>query len=166
MKFFILVFMVGLVLPISTAHAQSLGSTGGYESTGVRVFASPGEATVQVLVLNSMGGSGVFEVGLDTKIDELLVASGMTLTAQSTEERRLVTVRLYREEGRQRTLVYEEPLETMLTEPVNHPRFEEGDVLVVETVIKKKAFTWREGLSLLTSASSILLLVLRLQELF
>ena len=165
MRFLSFVFIAGLVLPISGVRAQNLGGVG-VPPTGVQVFASPGEATVQVLVLNSLGGSGVFQVGLDTRLDELLVVSGAAVQQQIRGEKRTTTVRLYREGGGARTLVYEAPLEEMLRAPGEYPNLQDGDIFTVETVVDPPTpkFTWRDGLSIVSSVSTVVLLVMRLRS--
>ena len=66
------------------------------EGVSYHIFAKQGEATVQILVLGSMG-SGIYEVGVGTELDQLLALLGGTTLATSTGSETRVTVRLFRE---------------------------------------------------------------------
>ena len=162
-SFFLLVMGVLLALPV---QAQELGRLGDVQASGTsyHVFARPGEATVQVLVYGNSGG-GIYEVGAETKLDEFLaLIGGAPGFGSSTGRKVRVTIQLYREQEGSRTLVYEERMEQMVTEPGQYPRLQEGDVFVVE-VIERNRIGWRDVLSVVTGVSSVILLASRISTL-
>lgn len=151
---------------VPSAQAQEFGRLGDIQTSGTSyyVFARPGEATVQVLVLGP--GGGIYEVGAETRLDEFLALVGGApgFGTRSSGSRTKVTIQLYREEGGRRTLIYEAPMEEMFAEPGQYPRLQEGDVFVVET-IERSRIGWRDVLSVVTGISSVILLVTRLAAL-
>lgn len=148
-------------------QAQEFGRVGDVEAVGTsyHVFTRPGEATVQVLVLGA--GGGIYEVAADTEIDEFLALMGgvPSFGVRSDKNRIEVTIRLYRGQEGARTLIYEAPIEEMLTNPGQYPELRDEDVFVVETV-EKSRIGWRDVLSIFTSVSSLILLVDRVANFF
>lgn len=150
--------MAGPVL----AQEQEFGGVSDLETQGTAyyVFARPGEATMQILVLGSIGSPGIYQVRVETELDELLGLTGGTPLATSTRSETTVTVRLFREGGGRRDLVYEAPLERMLVEPGLYPPLQDGDVLTIETItIERGRFGWRDAISIVTSLTSVVVLI-------
>lgn len=150
-----------------SVQAQQFDRVGNVKATGTSyyIFAPAGEATVQVLMLGSVGSPGVYEVGEQTNLGQLLALAGGTgLGPLTSGQERRVTVRLLREEEGRRSLIYEAPWENMLAEPVQYPVLRDGDVLMVETVLVNQSnkFSVRDGLQVLTALSTIALLIERL----
>ncbi len=161
----VLLGMAGLQGP--EARAQEFGRIGDYEIQGVPyvVFAKVGEPTVQVYVVGT-AGTGLYEVGASTDLVRLFTFAGGTVPANTRTVRREVTVRVYRLQGGVRQVVYEAPALEMISQPGGTPALQDGDVMVIEAVEEpKQRFTWREGLQILTSAASIVLLIDRLRRL-
>ncbi|MEX0600894.1 MAG: hypothetical protein WD205_09645, partial [Rhodothermales bacterium] len=142
----------------TTASAQEFGRMNDQVASGTsyRIFARPGDATVQVVVVASEG-SGVYEVAPDTDLGALVALSGGLEAGGQAGVKSSVTVRLLRKEsdGRRR-VVYEAPIEQMLLEPNMHPKLLEGDVLTVDRVTRQ-GFGWRDALSVGTAAGTIAL---------
>ena len=163
--FYCKLFVMGLFLALP-AQAQEIGRVGDIETAGTsyHVFARPGEATVQILVLGD--GGGIYKIGAETKLDEFLALIGGApgFGVRTSQSRTSVTIQLYRVEGGRRTLVYEAPMEQMFTEPGQYPRLQDGDVFVVETK-ERNRIGWRDVLSVVTGISAIVLLVARLSDL-
>ena len=120
-------------------------------------IAHPGESTIPVIVMG-LGGQGLYEVGESVDLDELLVLSGGTGLNPKANR---VTIRLYRNHVGQRVVAYEEPLERMLVDQANYPKLQAGDMLYVESRPRRQ-FSWREGISILSAASTLILLYYRL----
>ena len=133
---------------------EDINSTG----TSFSIFAKKGEATVQILVLGT-GTSGVFEVGVGTRLDQLLALVGGVTMESSSEEEVETTIRLYRENIGKRTMIYEAPLEQMLTEPGLYPALNEGDIFSMETkIIQKRKVTALEISRTIGAIASVVLL--------
>lgn len=134
------------------------------EGAAYKIFARAGEPVIRVHVL-SEAGSGLYAVGTSTTLTELLALSGGASVGEgTTEERRTVTVRLYRRAAEAgRSMIYEAELNQMLQEPHRHPNLDEGDVLMVETTYQRR-FDMLRTLQVVSGLSTVVLLVLRLAE--
>jgi hypothetical protein len=159
--FLALILLFGAV----PASAQTGGAFAGPDPVAQRL-ARPGEATIRVLYLSDIGSGGVFDVGESIRFDEFLVLAGATTVGPEVRgEVRTVTVRVYREGGQQRTLVYEAPFREVFDEPERHPRLQPGDVVMLDVTVRRlQLFTWRDGLSLVSTAASLTYLILRISR--
>jgi hypothetical protein len=150
----------------TSAVAQEVGRAGNTTYSGVpyKVYADPGEATIRVYVVGS-GANGVYEIGTDTRLDELLALTA-AVPGSRGDTRQRVTVRLYRTTNAgQRELVVEEQLEDVLrAAPSTYPALQEQDLINIEVKTRQR-FGWRDGLRILTSLSSVILLIDRLRRL-
>ena len=155
----ILVLFGLLVTPVMGQDFKRLEDINS-QGTAFNIFATEGEATFQVLVLSDVGSSGVYEIGANTELDQLLALTGLTPPEESTESTTTITVRLFREGSGRRELVYEASLDQMLNEPGQHPPLREGDLLTIETFTKTRSrFDLSETLRIVSSLASIYLLV-------
>ena len=157
-------FLVLTVLLAWPSQAQEFGRVNKIQADGTayHVFAQAGEATIQVLVLGAVN-AGIYEVREGTDLEELIALTGTSMTPGTAGESVKYTVRLFRDEDGRRTLLYEAPLEKMLTSPAEYPALLEGDVLMVEAVSKAR-FGWRDALTIVTSLTTVALLVERLSR--
>ena len=157
----VICMMAGML--VRHAGAQTTGSPEDIRqsNTSYHSFVRPGEVTVEVLVLGT-GSDGIYEVGLDTRLDQLLALSGGTRI--NKEVREDVTVQLFRQQSRQRVLVYEASLEDMLLATERYPSLQDGDVFVMETPDEDAGdrLTWRDAISLVSSVASLTLVAVRL----
>lgn len=160
------VLFLSVALP---SQAQTFGRVGDIESRGTsyHVYARPGDATVQVLVMGF--GGGIYEVTDGTRLDELLAlvggATGPEIGPQDRLIRRTTTVRLYRGSEGRRSLIYEAPLEQMLLETDQHPRLLDGDLFLIETETRRR-FSFRDGVQIIGGLASFALLIDRIARRF
>lgn len=120
-------------------------------------WTKPGDVPIQVFVVGAK--SGIYQVALGTSIEELVVLSDNASSLLTTsEERREVNVKLLRESGSERRVIYEAPLGEVLTRTGGQPELQEGDVLEVEVKVKRR-FGWNQILSVASTATSIALLI-------
>ena len=167
MRFAAWLLLCILALVPASALAQVLGNPLDVTSSGTsyRVFAQPGEPTVEILVLGE-GATGMYVVGSDTDLVELLALTGTgASTSSSSDIIRRVTIRLLREQGGQRAVVYEREFENFLSEPGSYPQLQDGDVFTVE-VEQRRRTGLREVVEITSRLASITLLVLRLVDWF
>ena len=154
---------------VTPSAGQTFGRVGDIESRGTayHVYARPGDATVQILVMGINGG--IYEVTDGTRLDELLAlvggATGPEIGQQSQTISRRTTVRLYRGTEGNRSLIYEAPLEQVLLEPHQHPRLIDGDLFLIETLTRTR-FSWRTVIQVIGGMASLALLVERLSRRF
>jgi hypothetical protein len=145
------------------ARAQEFGRIGEVQTNAAYFYyAQPGEATVQVS-LWGMPQPGIYEVPDSTALDRLLtMAGGVNMqTRQENRKPPRITVRLYRDGREESGPLVEARLEDILKGRIESPELREGDRVVVET-IQPTSFTWQDGLSIVSTAASLSLLILRI----
>jgi hypothetical protein len=155
-----------IALPIESATAQAFGGATGQEAQGVSYhrFARPGEATVRVWVVSDTR-SGLYEIGESVSLGELLVLSGTGPGIITVRERRNTTVRVYRGDRSTRGMIYEASFEEMLQNPGAYPSLRTEDAVVVETRVRQR-FQWRDALTIVSAASTTILLIDRINRTF
>lgn len=144
-------------------QAQEYGRVGEVETNAAYFYyANPGEATVQVS-LWGVPRPGIYEIPDSTDLDRLLTLAGGVNTDPRRENRKppRVTIRLYRSGEPRGTPAFEAQIKDLLGGQTSGPMLREDDIIVVETVLPSE-FTWQDGLSILSTASSLTLLVLRI----
>lgn len=149
----------------TSSYAQEVGRMGRVTATGVPyfVYAEAGEPTIQVHVVG--GASGIYEIGTSTRFDEFLTLATPSPGIQGGTSQR-ITVRLYRTAAGQRQLVYERRVSELLNAPpATLPSLQEGDFVYVE-VRTRERFSWRDGLRIVTSLGTVILLIDRLGRVF
>ena len=121
-----------------------------------------------MLVLGDVSSTGIYELGISVDLGQLLALSGGPSLSRSTGERTTsseTTVRLFRKTAGRRDLVYEAPLELLLSEPSLYPPLQDSDVFTVETIIhERRRFSFRDALSIVSSFSTIVLIYDRLSR--
>jgi hypothetical protein len=158
----LLTLLLGLAPP---AAAQFVPNPTEVRATGIpyRMYARPGEPTIQVQMLGEIA-SGIYVVGTTTNLGDLLVmAGGANLSEGSPNVERTVTIRLMRQRGDIREVVYESDVHRMLREPGAYPTLQDGDLITVTSTVRPR-YTFRETIGLVSSLASITLLLLRLTE--
>ena len=126
----------------------------------------PGDETVQVTVWGSVAQPGNYIVTAGTDLGAVLrLAGGPPVGVTESRTRLTITIELYRENAGRRSAVYAEPFEVMLQEPGRNPVLQDGDVVMVEMLIKRR-FDWRDGLRIMTAMTSLLVLVDRVGDVF
>lgn len=140
------------------SHAQNVGT----DLPFINTFARPGQPTIQVYILGSVGASGIWRIEPQTDLIELLSAARVAGIGQDQPDyRQRVNLRIYRAIEGDRQKIYDEQLNNVLAEGAAYPPLQAGDVIEVETERRRTI-----GLALLSqivgAASSLTLLVLRL----
>lgn len=147
-----------------SAQAQEFGRLQELETNVAYFFhARPGEATIQVSVWGTVPAPGIYEVPDSTDLDKLLtMAGGAPLQPRpERQDRPEITVRVFRPQQSERTLLFEARIEEILSGSKGFNQFQDNDVLVVESV-EQESFTWRDLLSFSSTAISLALLVVRI----
>lgn len=135
------------------AWGQQQGTGGGIQAGGTSyyTFARPGQNTIEVLVLG--GQSGIYEVGENINMGQLVALSG---GGGGGGRRTRVTVRHFRLEDGQRKKILDQDLDDF-AERSQYPSLQDGDVIRIETSQK---IGWRDGLRIATTALSLTLTLL------
>lgn len=153
-----------LVLLVATpAQSQVLVPPPQGSTTGPYTrIAVPGEATVQVMVMGVEVNAGLYEIGESIELDELLVLTGGGTYDPKTYK---TTIYVYRQAGGERTVIYEEPIQRVLIDNSTYPQFQNGDILLVERILRNR-YTLFEVARTVSSATSLILLAIRIAEFF
>lgn len=157
------IFALAVLAASAPAFAQEFGRIEATESNVPSYYyhARSGDAVVQAYVIGAVRASGLYVVTQGTDIGQLFaLAGGPMLGERERQDRVEVTIRLYREGGGSRELIYESLLEPMLRDPGAYPTLMDGDVMEVEN-IRIRAFSWRDGLGLIGAAASVALVIER-----
>lgn len=153
---------------VSDARAQQVGRLGNLNATGVpyHVYAETGDPTIRVYVVGGNAG-GVYDIGVGTRLDEFFAIASVQPSSVTPRSRERTTVRLYRvNDLGQREVILEGRTEELLSaNPDTYPRLREGDFIEVE-LRSRERFGWRDGLRIITSIGSIIVLGERIASLF
>jgi hypothetical protein len=149
-------------------HAQEVGRLDNITASGVPyyVYTGVGQPTIQVYLVGG-GSSGIYEVQSDLRLDKLLSLASLDPTS-SPRARQEITVRLYRtdEESGARRLLLESDIRDLLEmNPREYPALQDGDFVNVEIKTRQR-FDWRDGLRIVTSISSLIVLGERISRVF
>jgi hypothetical protein len=146
------------------AAGQTLASVPDAEDIVYR-HARPGYATVQLYVWGAADRPGIWEVEETIGLVELLSAARVRGAAGVQPAYKQETiVRLFRQAGDGRGLVFERSLESVLASPASTPALSDGDVVTVE-LVQSRRFGWRDAGVVVGTVSSVALLVIRLATL-
>lgn len=111
------------------------------------------QPVARITVWGAVNAPGLYEVGEDYAIDDVLsLAGGPTLRPLPSNVRRTVTITLYRAQGTAES-VYSATLEEFVRNPGDHPELQDGDVIEVETQ-ERNLFTYRDVLTIVGVAAS------------
>ena len=125
-------------------------------------FADAGEIPTRVSVWGTVRQPGTYVVRTGVDLAELLsLAGGPLLTARPDNASRDITIRVYRMEGNQRILAYEEKLIDMIAEPGAYPTLVNEDVVEVETV-ESRNWTIRDTVTVIGAVATSIIAIDRL----
>lgn len=143
-----------------SSFAQSPALT----TQGVNQYARSGRPTITVFIWGEVGTPGVWRVEPDVDLIELLSVVRVTgIGVDEVGTRRRTILRIYREEGGQRSEIYNVPLERIVSEGGAYPAFQDGDVLEVVTRSRGRV-SFRIVAQVIGAASAVALLIIRLSE--
>ena len=126
-------------------------------------YAESGDITILVKLWGSVGNPGLYEVRQGIPLSTLLtLAGGPNASESDPRSRRTLTIRLYRDAADgPPTLLYETVMEDQVQVLSEDPTLMHGDTVVIEERVAQR-FGWRDGISILTAVSAVVLLVERL----
>lgn len=156
------VFLLWTVL----AGSVSVQAQGFTDVSNVAVFryAAPGEPTKDIRVWGAVRTAGIYQVESDaTLLDVLTLAGGPAIPTTSDRVEQTVRVEVLRNPNGARSVVLATTLDALTDEDVTLPDLRDGD-LVSLTSETRQRFTWRDVISVASSAASIALLVIRITE--
>ena len=157
----LLLALYASTLPAS-ASAQVFGRLDNLEARGATyVYARPGEPTIRVSVLGTVGAPGLYEVNPSFDMATLLAfAGGIPVPVASDNVEHRTTVRLVR--GETRSVVFEGDWSAALEAP--SVGLEDGDQLVVRQE-QRRVYGWRDNLALVSVGASLITVTLQIVNL-
>lgn len=136
------------------------------------VFTEPGAPTVEVVLVQTGSRAGIYRVAEGTTLTDFLALAGVAPPRSSVvrdgdrETIQTTTVRVLRDTGGTRTVIYEADPDRFLREPAQHPELLDGDVVQTEVDIQYRElpdrFTLAEGLDIAARVASFASLVILL----
>ena len=129
------------------------------------VHVLPGEATVVVSVWGTVPRPGTYEVSNGMDMGQVLSLAGGPLGTpvrepDATEVDREVRIRLYRQAGTTRSMIYDATLEETVASPEAYPILADGDVVEVTTnETERRRWTWRDTATIGGLATSALIAI-------
>ena len=141
----------------SSVYAQDEGK--------ITDFARPGRPTMMIYVWGTASTPGIWKVEQDVDPVELLSAAQISNFGNiDASVSQTMYLSIYRQRGAGRDEIYKAKMTDFLTGASPAPRLAEGDLLLVETITKKK-FNYQTIFSAIAALGSIVLLVIRLDQL-
>ncbi len=144
-----------------SSFAQSPALT----TQGVNQYARSGRSTITVFIWGEVGTPGVWRVEPDVDLIELLSVVGVTgVGVDEPDMSQRISLRIYREEGGQRSEIYSQQLDHLLTGGRAYPTLQDRDIL--EVVTRRRRRLGLQTVALIVgTVASITLLALRISEL-
>ena len=160
---FLVLLMIGLAG--GTVQAQTLDDLRGNTAAYYR-FADPTDITIDLKVWGAVGNPGLYEVRQGMRLSTLLsLTGGPQGVASDTRTRRILTIRLWRPQpnGGPHQAIFEIQMENEILVLNDDPVLLSGDVIVADAMVKQR-FNWRDGLAVLTSVGTLILIIERLVQ--
>ncbi len=139
-------------------YERSLYSSGGYYK-----YTETGDLAVRAQAWGAVRYPGLHEMPQGTRLSTLLsLAGGPNLIERRRQDERTLVVRFYHTgaEGEMR-LVFEQSMTNELSALQQDPVLQEGDVLVVDSVVRL-GYTWRDYVPIASGLISAAVLVVQL----
>lgn len=143
-------------------------SSTGIITTGIsyHVYRRPGEATIQLYVVGASGSTGIYVVGSETTLSEMMALIGSAPASVETEMlERTARVRVLREQGDRRLAIYEATTEEALAEPGTHPPLMDRDMIAYDVELQQRT-SFLQVVEVAARFATLTLLFLRLAEYF
>ncbi len=155
-------FLVLLMIGVAggTVQAQTLDDLRSNSAAYYR-FADPTDITIDLKVWGAVSNPGLYEVRQGMRLSTLLsLAGGPQGAERTTRTRRILTIRLWRPQpnGGPYQAIFETQMQDEIVVLNDDPVLLSGDVIVADEVVEQR-FGWRDGLTILTSVASLVLII-------
>ena len=149
-----------LAVTAGTAVAQIIpdAERSRFSSAAYYNYADPADVTMLVSVWGTVRNPGLYELPQGTPLSTVLsVAGGPIVGPRENRQDRTIQIRVFRDQTGAGAPVYET---TMTNEVIaaGDPVLHHGDVLTIETVLKRR-FNWRDMLPVISTAASVAVVI-------
>lgn len=118
-------------------------------------YAEAGDVTILANVWGTVRNPGLYKIPQGTHLSTLLsVAGGPAADVRNERNDQTISLRLYRNEGGVRRVVFEDVMTNEIFASSEDPVLQEGDILAVETIVKQR-FNWRDVLPFISASASV-----------
>ena len=153
-----------LLLVLSFGGGAAGQNLAGISGVAVYRYAEPGELTKEIQLWGAVRNPGIYQVERGADLLTLLtLAGGPAVSTEDARTSRKTSVRVIRQPAGARTVVLDASLEELTSEPRPLPALEDGDLVTLTSEVSQR-FTWRDALSITSSAASLAVLILRIVE--
>lgn len=156
--------LVALASFATSAYAQAPApvTEGGVRYTR---FHLPGEATKEIVLMGE-AQSGIYVIGESIALDKFLALTGFSFFEREADNVEVEkTVRVLRQQGDTRAVVYEARASDMLVQPGTYPVLQDKDIVAIEVKVNR-GFDYRQVLQLASQLGTLTLLGFRLYDTF
>ena len=115
---------------------------------------------MEILVLGNTA-SGLYVIGLETDMVELLALSGASTGVTNWREHRTVLIQLFRGPSNNRQLIAEARMQDVIAQPTLIPPLQDGDVVHIETQTRQR-LTFMQIVRNISSVATLVFLAERL----
>ena len=161
LKVFTLVLFISLI-PVLDSYAQRpvFGRVAETETNinAYQYLVRPGAATVEVMAFGNLVTPGVYILEEGANLAFLLALTGGPSSYNQPDVKFTTTIRLFRNTGGAKSLIYEAPFEEVMDKVANAPVLNEGDIVTVE-VVQTRKLNWRDVFTIIGPVLSTLLLI-------
>jgi len=149
----VLIFSTGTAISQDSQFDRSRLNTAAFYN-----YSEVGDVTINIHVWGSVRFPGYYEVARGTKLSELVsLAGGPMFAERSRRSQRTISVRLHRNEGAGRSIVYLASMQNEVVVTENDPELQDDDVLSFATVVRS-GFSWRDIFPIVSMAATLTLL--------
>lgn len=164
--------MVAVFVPWGQQAQAQAGISDVVQDPGyINDFTRPGELSMIVFIWGAAGNPGIWRVERDVDLLALLSAAGVSSRGVSSNNAQQAldiatrtSIRIFRSRGDTRDVIYEERIEDLLRNGGSYPALQEGDIIEIESVPRRRV-TWRTTLEFFRTISSAATLYLFFREL-
>ena len=147
--------MIGVATVQAQTFSDLMSTSGAYYR-----FADPTDITIDLKVWGAVSNPGLYEVRQGMRLSTLLsLAGGPQGVSSDTRTRRMLTIRVWRPQpnGGPYQAIFEIKMENEILVLNDDPVLLSGDVIVADELVRQR-FNWRDGLAILTSVGTFILI--------
>lgn len=157
-----LVILGMLLCSPAELNAQGFGAIGNTNDIPNNYsFIRVGEPGMEVVVMGTVLRPGSYRVREGTDLSRIFMYAGgaSTIGERRRRKRPDITLQISRKTDEGRQVVFRTDFESMLNKEVEYPVLQNDDIVVVETIPLRPRFQWRDAASLISVASTTLLII-------